>query len=496
MLLTHMIRDGAQRYASNRAVLFAGDILTFGEVEAFSTGTGLRLAERLRPGAMVGLLAGNGLMSMPLDFACAKARLVRVPLNPRLSLAEHEAMLRRAHVTTLIYSADQRERACALSEAIPELELIDIDQLSKGADIQTGTLPEASPDDPVLALFTSGTTGRLKAVVHSQATYGAVVLNILANLVDPRPGDALLHAASLFHASGTLLLPYWLRGGAAAVLPSFNPGGYMEAVEQWQPTALMLVPTMLGLLLDHSDFDATRFRSADTIIYGASPMPRPLIERALAHLGPRFVQFYGQTEAPLAIASLGKEDHLKVDILTSCGRPARDAEVRVEAPPGDEGEVLVRAPFGMVGYYDEPELTAETITADGWIRTRDIGRFEPDGSLTLVDRASDMIVTGGYNVYPKEVEDVLLEHPAVREAAVVGVPDAKWGEAVLAFVVLRAGAAADADTLRLHCQERLARYKAPKDVKFLDALPTSAVGKPLRRVLREPYWTGLDRRVG
>jgi acyl-CoA synthetase (AMP-forming)/AMP-acid ligase II len=169
--------------------------------------------------------------------------------------------------------------------------------------------------------------------------------------------------------------------------------------------------------------------------------------------------------------------------------------VRVEAPLGEEGEVLVRAPFGMVGYYDEPELTAETITPEGWIRTRDIGRFEPNGSLTLVDRASDMIVTGGYNVYPKEVEDVLLGHPAVRKAAVVGVPDPKWGEAAVAFVVLRAGAAADAD-LRMHCQERLARYKAPKDVRFIDALPTSAVGKSLRRVLREPFWIGMDRRVG
>jgi acyl-CoA synthetase (AMP-forming)/AMP-acid ligase II len=496
MLLTHMIRDGAQRYPSHRAVQFAQDTLTFCEVDAYSTGMGLRLADKLPPGAMVGLLAGNGLMSMPLDFACAKARLVRVPLNPRLSVAEHEAMLRRANVTSLVHSQDQRERALALCGAIPELELIDLGALSKGADAQAGNLSEPSSDDPVLALFTSGTTGRLKAVVHSQATYGAVVLNILTNLVDPRPADSLLHAASLFHASGTLLLPYWLRGGAAAVLPGFDPESYLEALEQWRPTALMLVPTMLNLLLDHTGFAATRFGSVDTIIYGASPMPRPLIERALAELGPRFVQFYGQTEAPLAIASLGKEDHLNSRHLTSCGRPAREAEVRVDAPPGEEGEVLVRAPFGMVGYYDEPELTAETITADGWIRTRDIGRFEPDGLLRLVDRASDMIVTGGYNVYPKEVEDVLLQHPAVREAAVVGVPDTKWGEAVLAFVVLRAGAAADADTLRMHCQERLARYKAPKDVKFSDSLPTSAVGKPLRRVLREPYWSGLDRRVG
>jgi acyl-CoA synthetase (AMP-forming)/AMP-acid ligase II len=352
------------------------------------------------------------------------------------------------------------------------------------------------PDDPVLAVFTSGTTGRLKAVVHSQASWSAVALNILGNLVDPRPGDAMLHAASLFHASGTLLLPYWLRGGAAAVLPAFEPAGYIDAIERWRPTALMLVPTMLGMLLDDPSFDPARFASVDTILYGASPMPRPLIERALAALGPRFVQFYGQTEAPLAIAALGKEDHLDTRRLGACGRPARDVELRVDAPLGQPGEVLLRAPFRMVGYHDEPELNAETITPDGWLRTRDVGRFDEDGYLTLVDRTSDMIVTGGYNVYPKEVEDTLLTHPAVRDAVVIGVPDPKWGEAVLAFVVLRSGATAEPEALRFHCQERLARYKSPKEVRFLDAVPTSAVGKPLRRALRDPFWAGLDRRVG
>ncbi len=150
----------------------------------------------------------------------------------------------------------------------------------------------------------------------------------------------------------------------------------------------------------------------------------------------------------------------------------------------------------MTGYYDEPALNAETITADGWLRTRDIGRLDADGYLALVDRTSDMIVSGGYNVYPKEVEDTLLTHPAVRDAVVIGVPDAKWGEAVLAFVVLRAGVSAEAEALRAHCQARLARYKSPKEVRFLDAVPMSAVGKPLRRALRDPFWAGQERKVG
>lgn len=479
------------------AVRFDNAELTFDAVDALSTGMALRLQKQLQlqPGNMIGILASNGLLSLPLDFACAKARLVRVPLNARLSLAEHDQMLGRVGVRLLVYSADQTERAKSLKELRAELDLLPLEELAAGAEAVDGSLSGPEPDDPVLAIFTSGTTGRLKAVVHTQASYGAVALNILGNLVDPRPGDAMLHAASLFHASGTLLLPYWLRGGAAAVLPGFEPSGYMDAVERWRPTALMLVPTMLGMLLDHPAFDPDRFASVDTIIYGASPMPRPLIERALVILGPRFVQFYGQTEAPLAIAALGKEDHLDPQRLSSCGRPGRDVELRIDAPEGEAGEVLLRAPFQMIGYHDEAELNAETITDDGWLRTRDIGRLDSEGYLTLVDRTSDMIVTGGYNVYPKEVEDMLLTHPAVREAVVIGVPDEKWGEAVLAFVVLRLGAYVPAEVLREHCQERMARYKAPKEVRFIDAVPMSAVGKPLRRALRDPFWAGMDRRV-
>lgn len=490
-----MIRLGAERHAGRTAVRAGERALSFAEADALATGMARRLAEDLPPGRRLGILAGNGLFSLPLDFACAKARLVRVPLNTRLSADEHRRMLARLGVTRLVHSADQTERAEALAAACG-VEPIALEALADGAERDVGPLPEPAPGDPVLALFTSGTTGQLKAVVHSQQSYAAVVLNILANLLDPRPGDAMLHAASLFHASGTLLVPYWLRGGAADVLPGFDPAAYLAAVEERRPAALMLVPTMLAMLLDHPDFAVDRFASVDTIVYGASPMPRPLIERALALLGPRFVQFYGQTEAPLAIAALGKEDHLDPRRLGACGRPAREAAVRIDAPEGEAGEVLVRAPFLMVGYHDEPALTAETLDADGWLRTRDVGRIDADGFLTLVDRASDMIISGGYNIYPKEVEDALLTHPAVREAAVVGIPDPVWGEAVLAFVVLRAGAGAQAEELRDHCRARLARYKAPKDVRFLEALPMSAVGKPLRRVLREPFWEGRERSVG
>jgi acyl-CoA synthetase (AMP-forming)/AMP-acid ligase II len=194
MLVTDIISAGAARYGPQVAVRFGSDALSFAEVDALSSGMAVRLIERLSPGSMIGILASNGLMSLPLDFACAKARIVRVPLNARLSVAEHEAMVRRANVGLIVYSADQSDRAQALVKLLPNLELLALDQLAAAATGSAGALPEPLPDDPVLAVFTSGTTGRLKAVVHSQASWSAVALNILGNLVDPRPGDAMLHA--------------------------------------------------------------------------------------------------------------------------------------------------------------------------------------------------------------------------------------------------------------------------------------------------------------
>jgi acyl-CoA synthetase (AMP-forming)/AMP-acid ligase II len=220
-----------------------------------------------------------------------------------------------------------------------------------------------------------------------------------------------------------------------------------------------------------------------------------LLEQALSLWGHRLVQYYGQTEVPLAITVLDADDHRDPGLLGSCGHPSVDAEVAVTGPDGtpvptgEVGEVRVRAPFGMAGYHEAPELTAETITADGWIRTRDLARLDDRGYLTLVDRSSDMIITGGYNVYPREVEEALLAHPAVTGAAVVGAPDDTWVEAVTAFVTLRPGAGTSEDELRQAVRARLAGYKVPKTVQVIDAIPLSPVGKVLRRALRDPLWS-------
>ena len=511
MLVTELIRRGAAFHGERTALLFGDEALSFRDVDRLSNRIAHTLAGiGLGKGAHVAALLDNCLHSLPCDFGCVKAGLVRTPLNGRLSLDEQKAMIEAIGAGTLIYGPSQAERAAALAAALPDLRVLGLGDDEVGPDL-IGLAAAASdcdprlplePGDVTLALFTSGTTGTLKAAQHSQASYAAIVHNVLSNVVDPGPGEIMLHAASLIHASGTFVLPYWLRGGVAAILPGFTPASYLEAIERWRPHALNLVPTMLQMLFQTPGIDEADLSSVETIVYGASPMPRPVLEKALARWGPVFVQYYGQTEAPLAIACLGKTEHdgATPERLLSCGRPSIETEIRLvdeeglDVASGEPGEIVLRAPYVMAGYTD-PDLNAAAFLPGGWLRTRDVGRFDEEGYLTLVDRTSDMIVTGGYNVYPREVEDALGAHSAVAQVAVVGLPDEIWGEAVTAFVVLHAGAEADEGALVAHAHRCLAGYKAPKSVRFVESIPLSPVGKPLRRALREPFWQGRERRI-
>jgi acyl-CoA synthetase (AMP-forming)/AMP-acid ligase II len=512
MLTVELIRRGARQFPNRTAILFRDQALTFAEVGELSNRFAHVFAHHgISRGARMALLVNNGLYSIPLDFACVKAGAARTPLNARLSVDEHEHMLRETGARLLVYGPDLAERAEALATRFPGLTMLSLGSVRPGdgdllAEAEAASADDpripAEPDDVVLTVYTSGTTGRLKAAEHTQASYAAICLNILINLPPIEPDDVMLHAASLIHASGTFVLPYWVRGAASAVLARFEPGEYLAAISRWCATAVNLVPTMLTMLFDHPDIERADVSSLRTVIYGASPMPLPVIKKGLALWGPRFVQYFGQTEAPVFITQLSKEDHTgSEERLLSCGRPSVDAEVRVvdadgnDVAPGEPGEVAVRAPFTMAGYFNAPEVTASTILPGGWVRTRDVGRFDEDGYLYLVDRTSDMIITGGYNVYPREVEDALMNHPAVYECAVVGAPHEKWGEAVTAFVALRPEVKATEVELIEFARQHLASYKVPKSVRFIDQVPKSAVGKLLRRALRDPLWEGHKRRV-
>lgn len=496
-----LINRGAKHHGSKTAIVFGDVSMTFTEVDELSSQLAHALASlgALR-GSSVALLMNNGLYSVPMDFACVKGGINRIPINARLSLPEQVRMLKDTHCITVVFAPDLRELAVALRAQIPELVAHGLGaSIDGGVDLldlasrQSPTTPQVGvqPRDFVVTLFTSGTTGTLKAAQHTQASYAAVCRNILLNLIDISPDDSMLHAASLIHASGVFVLPFWLRGGRTVVMPGFDPKAYLQLIEKERITSINMVPTMMQMLLEHPSFSVVDLSSLRHIIYGASPMPRPLIEKAISLLGQhRFWQYFGQTEFPLAIAALRPEDHVP-ELLGACGRPSTDVEIRLvdeegkDVAEGKEGEIAVRGPSMMAGYYNATTLNQEMFLEGGWLRTRDVGMFDDRGYLHLKDRTSDMIITGGYNVYPREIEDILLEHPAVAECAVVGLKHPKWVEAVTAVVVLKPGAEASEAELISFVADQVASYKKPRKVVFTPAIPKTLIGKINRRVLRE-----------
>jgi len=504
-LTIDLIERGAAVNADRIAIVYEDQELSFAEVNYQANQFAHALSfVGANHGTRVALLVNNSLFSVPLDFACVKAGVNRVPLNARLSLDEHARMVTEAECGILIFSEDLAHRAAELVDKIPTLSayglghtLPDSADLAALASEQDGTRPriDAKPDDIILTLYTSGTTGVLKAAQHTQASYAAICRNILLNLFPISRDDAMMHAASLIHASGTFVLPFWLRGGRSIILSGFVPQEFLSAISRYQPTAINLVPTMLHMLLEQPDLETHDVSSIKHIIYGASPMPRSVIERAIEHFGQdKFWQYFGQTEAPLCLAVLRPEDH-EGDLLGACGRPAVDVEVRLlgetgkDVPPGEAGEILVRSPSSAAGYFKAPDLSGESFDAEGWVHTRDIGLFDSRGFLFLRDRTSDMIVSGGYNVYPREVEDALMEHDAVLEACVVGAPDDRWVEAVTAFIVLRPDQTVQEDDLVSFVSSKIASYKKPRRIIFTDSIPKTAVGKINRKVLREKLRT-------
>lgn len=497
-----LIRRGARQHADRVAVVFGEESLSFSQVDALSSQLAHALySQGIKQNDRVALLLNNGLLSVPLDFACVKAGLNRVPLNARLSVAEHVKMLQETGCIHLIFGAGLEQRAAQIKAELPALCCLGLGAAMPGS-VDLGALAsrhpaqgpdiEVQPDDIVLTLFTSGTTGTLKAAQHSQASFASICRNVLLNLLPATADDAMLHAASLIHASGVFVLPFWLRGGRTVIVSSFEPGRFLAVLQAQRITAINLVPTMLQMLLEHPDFTRVNVSALKYVIYGASPMPRSVLQKAMEHWGThRFWQYYGQTEVPLCLAVLRPEDHTPQLMGSACGQPCLDVELRLldeqgrDVAPGEPGEITVRAPSAVRGYYNAPQLNEDTFTPDGWVRTRDMGLLDAQGFLHLKDRKSDMIITGGYNGYPLEVENALLTHPAVRECVVLGLPHDKWVEVVTAAVVLRDGAQSSEQELVAHVATQLASYKKPQQVIFVQEIAKTAVGKLNRRAMRE-----------
>jgi acyl-CoA synthetase (AMP-forming)/AMP-acid ligase II len=435
----------------------------------------------------VAVLARNSVWYPVVYWAAAKAGAVVVPINWRLAAREWQLILQDAEPSVVI--AD-REHAAALegTEHLVAGETLER-WLSEGP--ATAPAVDVDPGDPLWQMYTSGTTGTPKGAVLS---HGAVTANVLqVGLAHPvGPGDRGLVVVPMFHAS---LIPSVLsvlcRGGSIVVCDKFDPEETVRILARERIAVATLVPTMLQACLDVASrgFDVLR-----SIYYGASPIAEPTLRRAMEAFGCGFVQSYGMTESAQALTFLSVADHevaleSRPELLLSAGRAAAGTTVRIL-----HGEIVARGPQLMSGYWRRPEET-ERALAGGWLHTGDAGRVDDEGYLFVEDRIKDLVVTGGMNVYPRVVEDVLFQHPAIAEAAVIGVPDARWGEAVKAVVVLRAGSDCTQEQIIDFCRERLGGFERPRSVDFVAALPRTATGKVLKHVLREPYWAGRARRV-
>jgi len=433
-------------------------------------------------------------------------------LHPMGALDDHAYVLTDAAIETLVYDpAKFGERARELRERVPSLKrLLAFGETPDGENLldlaarfapQPLRAPSVAADDVAGLAYTGGTTGKPKGVMGTYRSGAAMTTIQMAEWEWPDETRFLI-CTPLSHAGAAFFVPTLLRGGSIVVLPGFDPERVLETIERNRITATMLVPTMLYVLLDHPKFATTDLSSLQTVYYGAAAMSPTRLQEAIRRLGPIFFQYYGQAECPMTITVLRKEDHDVDDLarLATCGRPVPWLHVALlddenrEVAVGEPGEICVRGPLVMQGYWNKPDETAAALDG-GWLHTGDVARADDDGFLTIVDRKKDMIVSGGFNVFPREVEDVLSTHPAVAQVAVIGVPDEKWGEAVKAVVVVRPGASVDPDELIALVKERKGAVHAPKTVDFADAIPLSPLGKPDKKTLRAQYWAATGRQV-
>jgi fatty-acyl-CoA synthase len=359
----------------------------------------------------------------------------------------------------------------------------------------------AQPWDIASLNYTGGTTGKSKAAMRHHSEYAVFASAILADFeipTDPR----YLAVAPITHVAGTKILPVLMRGGSVHLHTRFDPEAIFAAIARERINFTLLVPTMIYVLLDHPKLEQSNLSSLELLLYGASPMsPRRIVE-GLERVGPIFSQLYGQTECyPVSVLRKADHDPRQPELFESCGFPVGCCEVRIlddhdcDVPVGTPGEICVRAPHVMAGYWRRPEQTAETLK-NGWLHTGDIARADERGYLFILDRKKDMIISGGFNIYPREVEDVLSTHADVAMAAVLGVPDPKWGEAVTAVIVPRTGAKPAAAELIDLVKRLKGPAHAPKHVEFVDALPMTSVGKIDKKALKAKYWAGQQRMVG
>ncbi len=508
MRLVDYLDKGASLDPGAPCLTTDGASLSYAEVQELSARVaGGLVARGVAAGDTVAILSANNPVAFASVFGISRAGAVWCPVNPRNEAAENRELLDLFDCSVLVFQAAYAGLVAQIRDDLPKLTtLVCLDGTVEGVLAWDEFLgePLAEPvrplDDVAMIVGTGGTTGRPKGVLltgRNLETMSAITL--MSYPFEGRP--VYLALAPLTHAAGVLCFPVLTLGGEIVVMRSPDVGSFLEHVARHRVTHTFLPPTLVYMVLAHADLDATDTSSLQCFWYGAAPMSAARLEEAIGRLGPVMAQLFGQTEAPMMIATLSPRDHLRADgsiaheRLSSAGRPAPLVTVSIMAPDGtllprgETGEIVVRSSLVMAGYHRDREATAEA-SAHGWHHTGDIGYLDDEGFLFIVDRAKDMVITGGFNVYSTEVEQAVMQHPAVQDCAVVGLPDDKWGERVTVVLQLRPGASLDPGELTAFVKERLGSVKAPKQVEVWDDLPRSKVGKVLKTDIKKTLLSG------
>lgn len=501
--------------ASKEALVFGDVRLTYGQLHDRSS----RLANAmlklgLHPGDRVAILAENSHRYAEFLLAAAKAGLVATPLNFRLTERELLHMLADSGARAVLLGIEFEAVGDSLRNALPDLAIwIGLDPETRLAiayeDLLRGgsfgdTAVVVNEHDLAVLIYTGGTTGLPKGVMLSHRNLLTAFTSIIIQF-QLTERDVTLMVLPMFHVAIWQVICHLIVGARAVILRRPEVGDILRALETERCTSMNAVPTLYNWIISDPNLARHDLSALRLLAYGGSPFPEEVLRKCIAHFGPVFAQGYGLTEAAPTVCFLAPEDHVldgpRSRLLTSAGREMTLTEVRIgdadghTVPIGEAGEVFARGPNIMLGYWNNEALTRERLQG-GWLRTGDIGRMDEEGYVFLLDRKADMIVTGGENVYPSEVEGALYAHPAVQECIVSSAPDERWGERVQAAVVLKAGMQVSHDELLRFCKERLAGYKCPKRVEFWTTLPRSPVGKLLRKDVKTAFWGGQERQVG
>jgi fatty-acyl-CoA synthase len=500
------------RYPSRTAFAWPGGSITYqGTTDLIGRIQNVFMRLGLKPGARVAFLTANRADTWCAGVAAQLSQLAITWLHPLGSLEDQLFQLEDSGAQMLVVDASAfRDRGGDLAAKATGVKTV----FTLGpADYGTNLLQAieqaghatarcfAGADDIATLNYTGGTTGKSKGALRRHREYGGFANAILADFEIPEAARYLT-VAPISHVAGTKVLPTLMRGGTVHMLKGFDPEAVLKTIERECINFTLFVPTMIYVLLDHPSLDKTDLSSLELLLYGASAMSPSRLVEGIERIGPVFSQLYGQTECyPVSVLRKADHDQKTPELFLSCGFPIAACEVKVlddndqEVATGEPGEICVRASHVMAEYWKRPEQTAETLK-NGWLHTGDIARRDERGYFFILDRKKDMIVSGGFNIFPREVEDVLSQHADVAMVAVVGIPDDKWGEAVTAVVVAREGARPDADELINLVKSRKGSAHAPKQIQFVKELPMTGVGKVDKKVLKARFWAGRDRMVG